>query len=207
MKKSLLNIIALFTFHFSLFTFHANAASGPLLYGMTKGGGINSIGNIFKIYSDGSSFGSIYSFNTATGCTPVGSLLQAYSNSFFYGMTQSGGANNKGVIFKFNPSNNAYNVIINFNNTNGSAPTGNLIQATNGLIYGMTPMGGINNKGVLFSLDPASNNYTVLINFDSLNGRYPNGSLIQSATGLLYGMTEQGGTNNYGTIDRKSTRL
>ena len=200
MKKVVLRIFTLFTIHCSLFTIHCLAATGPLLYGMTQGGGTYNFGNIFKIYSNGTGFRSIYSFNTPTGTTPVGSLVQSYSNSKFYGMTKSGGTTGDGVIFSYEPYDSVYTVLVNFNGANGSSPTGNLFEASNGLIYGMTPLGGSNNMGVLFSLDPVTNNFTVLINFNGTNGSQPNGSLIQATNGLLYGMTEQGGAGNLGTV-------
>ncbi len=181
-------------------TIQSYAATGPLLYGMTQGGGAYSKGNIFKVFANGTSFTTMYSFNTSTGYAPLGSLIQSYSNSKLYGLAQLGGANNAGVIFSFEPSTNIYTDLIDFNTTNGSTPVGNIIQASNGLIYGMTQLGGISGDGVLFCLDPANNNYTVLINFSGTNGSFPNGSLIQATNGLLYGMTLQGGATNLGTI-------
>src|SRR3972149_6433582 len=46
----------------------------------------------------------------------------------------------------------------------------------------------------------ASAQYTKLLDFaGTLNGSYPNESLISDGT-FLYGMTHQGGTSNFGTI-------
>ena len=172
----------------------------PLLYGMTQSGGANGKGNIFKVYSNGTGYSNLYSFNTATGYGPLGSLSQSFSNSRLYGMTQFGGANNAGVLFSFDPVDSLYTDIHDFNTTDGSTPTGNVLQASNGLIYGMTQAGGNAGFGVLFSLDPTTNAYNVIINFSGTNGSYPMGSLLQASNGLLYGMTKQGGSNNFGTI-------
>jgi uncharacterized repeat protein (TIGR03803 family) len=52
---------------------------------------------------------------------------------------------------------------------------GSLVLANDGKLYGMTSGGGIHEAGVIFSLDPASNAYTLLKEF---NYEYPEGSLI-----------------------------
>ena len=75
---------------------------------------------------------------------------------------------------------------------NGSQPHGNLLQASNGKLYGMTQLGGIGVLGVDFSFDPSSTAYTKLDDFDSPNGANPTGSLIQASDGKLYGLTSTG---------------
>lgn len=57
-------------------------------------------------------------------------------------MTNSGGVNNKGVLFQYDPNNNIYLKKIDFNGSvNGSNPSASLIQASDGKLYGMTPYG------------------------------------------------------------------
>jgi uncharacterized repeat protein (TIGR03803 family) len=74
-------------------------------------------------------------------------------------------------------------------------PFGSLIKASNGLLYGMAFGGGSLGYGVIFSFNPTGNVYTVLHNFDGINGAAPSGALVQSGTsGLFYGFTQQGGT-------------
>jgi uncharacterized repeat protein (TIGR03803 family) len=61
-------------------------------------------------------------------------------------------------------------------------------------------MGGTNNKGVLFSYDISSNLYVTLHNFDIPTGGTPYSGVMQATDGKLYGMTNDGGSNNLGVI-------
>ncbi len=86
----------------------------------------------------------------------------------------------------------------------GSRPYGSLIEV-NGLLYGMTYLGGAYGAGVIFSYDPVTTTYTDLLDFQNRiypMGAYPMGSLIE-VNGLLYGMTAGGGAGGvygYGVI-------
>jgi len=81
-------------------------SDGTYLYGMTTEGGPNYLGTIFKIKPDGTSYTDLYNFagNTTSGSYPNGSLIG--DGTYLYGMTQRGGANGDGTIFKiacYNP--------------------------------------------------------------------------------------------------------
>ena len=76
-----------------------------------------------------------YDFTGAGGSNPYGSLVA--NNAKFYGMTYSGGVNDKGVIFEWNPATNAYTKKYDFDGTNGSNPYGDLA-LKGGKFYGMT---------------------------------------------------------------------
>ena len=78
------------------------------------------------------------------------------------GSPQKAGANNYGVLFSFNPTGNVYTKLHEFNNTDGAFPRGNLLLATDGLLYGLTPEGGANAQGVIFSFNPSNGNYITL---------------------------------------------
>jgi uncharacterized repeat protein (TIGR03803 family) len=74
------------------------------------------------------------------------------------------------------------------------------IRAANGKLYGMTVSGGLNNMGEIFEYDRENKLCTTKFIFDGTNGKYPKGSLIQATNGKLYGMTYEGGTNNFGVM-------
>ena len=62
-------------------------------------------------------------------------------------------------------------------------------------------MGGIHNKGAIFQYSVSSNIYTIKASFDGTNkGMEPIGSLIQANDGKMYGMTLEGGADNYGVL-------
>lgn len=172
-------------------------ASNGLLYGMTSSGGTNGYGTIFSFDTSTNSFVKLHNFNGADGKSPLGSLVQP-KNGQLYGMTYLGGAYTKGTIFTLDISTNNYSVIFNFNSTNGQNPIGNLLQADNGKLYGMTPNGGSSNSGIIFSIETTNN--IVAKEYDFTGGAGPNGSLIEASDGNLYGMTENGGTQNKGTV-------
>ncbi len=174
---------------------------GTWLYGTTESGGTNDKGTIFKIMPDGTGYSTLLNFNgTTTGRYPRGSLI--YDGTFLYGMTQQGGTNNKGTIFKIMPDGTGYVKLLDFaGTTNGSYPQGSLISYGT-CLYGTTGQGGTNDKGTIFKIMPNGTGYAKLSDFDGpTNGRTPNGSLISDGT-CLYGMTRFGGTNNYGTVFR-----
>src|ERR1017187_6619779 len=95
-----------------------------------------------------------------------------------------------------------YTKLLDFNGTtNGGSPKGSLMQATNGMLYGMTYNGGASTNcsygcGVLFQYNPTTNVYTKKLDFaGTTNGQNSYGSLMQASDGMLYGMTYQGGAN------------
>ncbi|NPD45586.1 choice-of-anchor tandem repeat GloVer-containing protein [Lentimicrobium sp. S6] len=177
-------------------------ATNNKLYGMTKLGGTNNIGVLFEYDPSDNSFTKKIDFdNTNNGKYPTGSLFLA-SNGQLYGMTQLGGTNSKGVLFEYDPSDNSFIKKIEFDGTNmGQNPYGSLIQASDGMLYGMNESGGISSKGVLFEYNPGSGTITKKIDFDgSSMGANPLGSLIQASNGKLYGMTQFGGLINEGVL-------
>lgn len=145
------------------------------------------MGTLFRINGDGTGFSIEHSFQAGTGWAPTGSLLLA-ADGKMYGMTTVGGPSNNGVIFRFDPATGVYSNLINFNGTNGAHPHHNLVQLSNGKIYGTTVQGGPSDEGVLFEYNPVSNSITVLHNFAWINGGgSPFVGTVQAANGKLYG--------------------
>ena len=176
-------------------------ASDGKLYGMTTGGGNNNngYGVIFSFDPSTSTYTKLKDFDHTNGAYSYGSLLQA-SDGKLYGMTNQGGISNRGVIFSFDPSSSIYTKLKDFDGSNGAHPYGNLMQASNGMLYGMTKEGGNSNNGVIFSFDPSTSIYSKLKDFDGSKGSNPYGSLTQASDGKLYGMTTLGGSIGVGVI-------
>jgi uncharacterized repeat protein (TIGR03803 family) len=84
-----------------------------------------------------------------------------------------------------------YTNLHSFNGTFGSDPLGN-VTLYNGMLYGMTPSGGSNGVGCIFSVDTNGNNFRDLLDFSGNNGENPAGSLFISGR-TIYGMTQTGG--------------
>ena len=128
-------------------------ASDGKLYGMTSRGGSNGVGTIFSYNSATATYTQLKGFDGTNGENPYGSLLQA-SDGRLYGMTSTGGSYDAGVIFSYNIATSTYTKLKDFDYTNGGNPYGDLVQASDGKLYGMTRVGGSNNVGVIFSYDP-----------------------------------------------------
>lgn len=173
-------------------------AGNGKLYGMTQAGGGGNLGTIFSFDPTANTFAKLFEFNGTNGGIPYGSLVQA-ANGKLYGMTYQGGAKDSGTLFSFDPATNAQVKLIDFNTAKGANPTGSLIQASNGKLYGMT-YGGGGGYGVIFSFDPSTNTLVKLFDFDNTRGAYPLGNLTQASNGKLYGMTANGGSNDKGVV-------
>lgn len=179
-------------------------ATDGMLYALTSNGG-NGYGVIFQYNTSTNTLIKKVNLSSTNGSNPNGSLIQA-TDGMLYGMTYGGGANNVGVVFQYNPTTDTYTKKIDLSVVNGSNPNGSLIQASNGMLYGMTYLGGTNNVGVLFQYDPVVNSFTKKFDFNGIaNGSNPNGSLMEASDGMLYGMTSGGGLNSLGTLFQYNT--
>ncbi|WP_418511208.1 choice-of-anchor tandem repeat GloVer-containing protein [Corallibacter sp.] len=194
MRKLLLFIL-------TLFVVNSTYSQVTELWGMTRSGGDNDFGTIFKTDENGNNHEVIYSFQNTDGAFPTGDLVYT-SNGKFYGMCTAGGSNGNGVLFEYNLQTNTYTVRVNFDNaTTGSTPYGGLTLADNGKLYGMTYDGGSNNYGVLFEFDTNNNTLVKKLDFDgTTNGSNPRGKLLKASNGKLYGVTLRGGLNNTGVL-------
>src|ERR1019366_4074807 len=88
--------------------------------------------------------------------------------------------------------------------TDGANPYAELVQATNGDLYGTTQGGGTNlGYGTVFKITPGGT-LTTLYSFCSqtncTDGARPYAGLVQAANGNFYGTTYSGGTNGGGTV-------
>jgi uncharacterized repeat protein (TIGR03803 family) len=136
------------------------------LYGLALGGpGVSGV--IFSFDPLSLNYAVVKSFSDAEGVGPTGSLVE--KNGVFYGLTPTGGSLNDGVIFSFDPASSRFNVLKNFDPGSGYHPYGSLTKGSDGKLYGMTTDVGTGEPGVVFSFDPATNDY-VKADFDNVNG-------------------------------------
>jgi uncharacterized repeat protein (TIGR03803 family) len=172
-----------------------------ILYGTTSEGGSSNNGTIFKFDLGNSTLTKqIDFFSLVTGSYCTASLIQV-SNDVFYGVNRIGGLNNEGVIFEYKASTNSFTPKYTFGGVNGSVPTGTLIMANDGMLYGVTSHGGAFDFGVLFQFDPNTGVYEKKIDFQGAsNGSLPQGGLTEASDGKLYGMTWLGGSNDFGIL-------
>ena len=129
---------------------HGAMAQGPdgTLYGTMSAGGKFSDGCIFSLTTDGT-YSVLYHINDHP---PLGDLLLA-SDGRLYGTSWAGGTGLYGSVFRINTNGTGFQVLHNFNNTNGAYPRAGLVQATDGNLYGVTERGGTADKGTIFRID------------------------------------------------------
>lgn len=167
------------------------ADSMGTLYGTTQGGGTSGNGTVFSLNRSGT-LTTLANFNSTNGRIAYGDLLYDGSGTF-YGTTAFGGTSDRGTIFSMNSS-GALTTLVNFNGgAQGGNPFGSLIADSSGTLYGMTNVGGAENRGTVFSLT-TSGTLTTLASFNFFNGDRPIGGLLLDDSGTLFGMTQFGGS-------------
>ncbi len=141
------------------------------LYGTSSlGGSPNALcpqgcGTVFKVTPAGTET-VLHSFGASgtDGQRPSGSLLLG-SDGNLYGVTSSGGSNANcknpkgcGTLYRITPS-GVETVLYSFGTTAGDGinPSGALIQASDGHLYGTSFYGGTANTGTVFRLDLVAN--------------------------------------------------
>lgn len=176
-------------------------------YGMTTSGGANNWGTVFKLTPDGI-LTTLHSFcfekDCLDGASPYGGLVQAADGNL-YGTTEQGGPTGRGTMFRITVE-GVFTIIHNFcvhlpQCHDGYSPRGNLIQATNGKLYGTTSSGGARNQsGTVFSIDRhGAFDYVDLQ--DAGAGGGPEAGVLQ-VSGRLYGTTYNSQIKGNGTLFR-----
>jgi uncharacterized repeat protein (TIGR03803 family) len=161
-------------------------------------------GSVFGIDVNGTGTFS-HAFLGADSGNPVAELAEIGDGSL-YGTTAGsqvivppGPVPVHGTIFRVDRAAGSLTTLHVFSGPDGSRPSGRLIQASNGLVYGTTPGGGIHGLGTVFSLDSVST-LTTLHHFAGPDGASPGAGVIQGTDGRLYGVTSGGGAFDYGTV-------
>jgi uncharacterized repeat protein (TIGR03803 family) len=182
-------------------------------YGTTLFGGTTNVGTVFRISPSGSET-NLYSFGSyaTDGFLPLAGLVQA-SDGNFYGTTYDGGTtynggtnsvctNGCGTVFRISPS-GVYTSLYSFgiSTNDGTKPTAALVQASDGNLYGTTPLGGNTSLGTIFRIS-LSGSYSNLYLFQGFpnDGASPGSGLTQGNDGDFYGTTAIAGTNNLGCV-------
>ena len=203
----------------TLVNFDGNNGSNPFsplmqardgnLYGTTQGNftydGNNYNGTVFRMTPSGF-LTTLYRFCSQPNCTdgsgPVGGLVQATDGNI-YGITEGGGANNYGTVYKITPSGTLttlYNFCSQPNCADGDEPNA-LVRGNDGNFYGTT-YGGYPYPGTVFKITPGGT-LTTIHSFCSqpncADGRLPS-SLVQATDGNFYGTTVGAANGAAGTV-------
>ncbi|HVN41283.1 MAG TPA: choice-of-anchor tandem repeat GloVer-containing protein [Steroidobacteraceae bacterium] len=216
--------------------FSGSVSSGNLILG-TDGAlyGVNYTvsasvtgGVIYRAAVDGSAIITLHQLDPTEGVSPRGGLLQA-SDGYLYGTTQYGGHTTlytTGTIYRIAPDGANFSIIFRFDdytslnansgpiNVDGAYPQCELIEGSDGALYGVTTAGGPNGTGVVFRVSKDGTGYQVLHTFGAItspagvtpitndDGATPTGALVDGKDGNLYGTASAGGENGRGVIFR-----
>jgi uncharacterized repeat protein (TIGR03803 family) len=201
----------------------ACVVSGSNIYGAAISGGVNGMGVIFRINTNGMGLTNLYTFTAKAGSAGTNSdganpssLILSGTN--LYGDADTGGLFGSGTIFRLNTDGTGFTNLYNFStasgglyetNSDGASPQFGLILSGNTL-YGTALFGGFGGSGTVFGIHTDGTGFTNLHTFtataDNANyaatnsdGAEPYGGVILSGN-TLYGTTGIGGTSGSGTI-------
>jgi uncharacterized repeat protein (TIGR03803 family) len=128
------------------------------------------------------------------------------------GSTDTGGYVSYGTIFKITPQGTLttlHTFCSSSGCSDGEAPIAGLIEGSDGNYYGTTTEGGVVNQssvpygnGTLFRVNPsgALTSYQLCSQSNCTSGYSPASALYLAGNGTFYGTTQEGGSNNQGTV-------
>jgi uncharacterized repeat protein (TIGR03803 family) len=159
-------------------------AQGPdgSYYGVTRYGGANLAGTVFKISPDGSTRTTLYTFGSGLdGGIPLRAPILG-SDGALYGATASS-------VYRLTTDGTftLLRFLVYTTDGNGSS---SLVQGSDGALYGTTIGGGPGGGGTAFRITTDGSSFSVLHAFTGTD--QPLGGLIQASNGLLYGTTVGG---------------
>ena len=122
-------------------------------YGTTYQGGASGYGTVFKLTPSGAET-VLHTFagSGGDGAYPEAGLTEG-SDGNFYGNTLQGGASGLGTVFKLTPS-GTETVLHSFagGSSDGANPGANLVQGSDGNLYGSTGAGGASGHGTFYKV-------------------------------------------------------
>ena len=141
---------------------------------------------------------TFHRFEVTEGAFPRGPVtLDGHGN--LYGTAMEGGTANDGTVFRFNDASGRWKSAGTFSFTggNGRMPSGPLLLAPSGTLYGTTFSGGAQFWGTVFAIAPGASSWqeNVVYSFtDGTDGATPlDANVLFDAAGNAYTMAYQGG--------------
>jgi uncharacterized repeat protein (TIGR03803 family) len=197
--------------------------SSGVLYGTTVYGGggscSNGCGTIFELAPVVTKTATTYVQTVLhrftggnDGAAPYGGLIVDKSGAL-YGTTSAGGAYGQGIAYKIVPPAAGKTVWTEYplhyftGGNDGGTPKCRLLGDDSGNLFGTTSSGGTNGNGSVFRLAPVSGSTTKYVyRLLHLFGGYPSdgssppAGVVLGAGGVIYGVTQEGGSSDNGTV-------
>ncbi len=196
----------------------SNKGSGPqaslvsdgmgFYWGSTLAGGTNNTGTIFKFHPATGVLTTVVEMPRTLQSQrrmfgPDAPLVSA-GNGSWWGTTFYGGAEHCGTVFKVDTTTGELTTVMEFTtDTGGNEPSGSLVSDGAGFLWGMCSSGG-KGYGTLFKVNATKGALTTVVEFTGEGGSYP-GSIpiaapVSDGHGFLWGSTQEGGSDSWGTI-------
>lgn len=159
-------------------------------YGVASVGGSAGYGTVFAFDPVGRVFTVLYDFDFNKGARPTGELLLG-ADGKLYGTTASGGTNASGTatqfgtVFSIARDGTGFTSLYSFQNTDGSGPTGKMVQLDESTFVGLTTAGGNCGQGTVFRLSLTGATVTGVTNCGRSNNNNSGGGGIAPALLLL----------------------
>ena len=190
------------------------------VYGTASRGGTTGSGTIFRVRVDGTGFEVLHTFpalvasetTAATnddGAVPLAGLT-VDDDGWLYGVASAGGTTGNGTLFRIRVDGTGFGVLHHFDGLQGSQPSGELLLATDGRLYGTAASGGQNTSGnatlfgTVFRIRSDGTGFERLHSFEGSDGASPGGRLQELDPTTFAGMTQAGGRCSQGTVFRLS---
>lgn len=177
---------------------------GNELYGMVMGDGNTDLGAVFTHDKNGNNYKVLHSFKGGAqdGNRPHSCPRLNPADGMLYGITELGGANDVGTLFRINTDGTGFQLLHSFSTDTEGSNSHGAVTFNGTILYAMALKGGANGKGTVFSFNTADNSYKVVHTFagspdDGASPEHCNTLLINDR---LYGTTTKGGASDYGAI-------
>jgi uncharacterized repeat protein (TIGR03803 family) len=152
------------------------AVMNNILYGVAPLGGTNNLGSVYSYDPNGGGYKDLFDYDIFyNGVYPYGVVPY---HGLLYGSTVNGGVNQTGGTLNYvNPATGGHSQFYSFdynnNRTDGGFPYGVPVITADGLMLGMTEMGGTADSGIIYSYDLNTSTFTKLMDFTGPNGALP----------------------------------
>ncbi|MCU0429348.1 MAG: T9SS type A sorting domain-containing protein [Cytophagaceae bacterium] len=179
-------------------------ASNGKWYGISTYGGVNSHGQVFEYDPILNSITQQYSLNgTVDGQNPISALSEGQPGVLF-GLTNIGGANDMGTLFKITTASFTFSKLIDLGDVTyknnilvyGRLPeNADMLKTSDGKLIAMFKFGGVADEGAMLAYDINTNEFESVMDFDkSIKGHKPTNMILLN--NKFYGTTFSGGKNS-----------
>ena len=142
-------------------------ASDGKLYGMTNDGGKDNLGVLFYLNPTTNTYTKFYEYGKASsGSAYAGNMVQV--NDRLYGTVTGLGSGDRGHIFSYDLTTQAYKVEYQFTKEDGGQPSNGMLKAKDGLLYGMTASSK-GNTGLVYRFNPTTSLFKIIFYFPEVS--------------------------------------